>query len=73
MAASARAKPGASRSLGDTLYPYAYIAPGILALTVASFVPIAFTVFIAFTCHRWPFALRERTDQTIPAVLVKRF
>src|SRR5689334_9509210 len=49
MAASARPKSSASRSLGDILYPYAYIAPGVLALAVASIVPIAFTVFIAFT------------------------
>lgn len=49
MAASVRPKPGASKSLGESLYPYAYIAPGILAMVVASFVPIAFTVFIAFT------------------------
>lgn len=49
MAAGTSVAPKPKRSIGDILYPYAYIAPGILAMCVASFVPIAFTIFIAFT------------------------
>jgi arabinogalactan oligomer/maltooligosaccharide transport system permease protein len=35
--------------LSDSLYAYGYIAPAILAMVVASFVPIAFTIFVSFT------------------------
>src|SRR5437764_10873183 len=50
MAASAAAAPGQQRSkLADSLYAYGFIAPAIAAMVVASFVPLAFTVFVAFT------------------------
>ena len=33
----------------DGLYPYAYIAPSLAFMVIASFFPIIFTIFIAFT------------------------
>lgn len=35
--------------LGESLYAYGFIGPAIAAMVVASFIPIAFTVFVAFT------------------------
>ena len=50
MAAGAQAYHTGGRSrIKESLYAYGYIAPAILAMVVASFVPIAFTVFVAFT------------------------
>jgi arabinogalactan oligomer/maltooligosaccharide transport system permease protein len=45
---SAFASRGRSK-LADSFYAYGYIAPAIVAMVVASFVPIAFTIFVAFT------------------------
>lgn len=45
--------------LRDSLYAYGYIAPAIAAMVVASFIPIAFTIFVGFT--NW--------DQTHPALV----
>lgn len=39
---------GRSR-LHESLYAYGYIAPAVVAMIVASFIPIAFTVFVSFT------------------------
>lgn len=33
----------------ESLYAYRYIAPAIVAMIIASFIPIAFTIFVAFT------------------------
>lgn len=41
-------KPRLKRFL-DGLYPYGYIAPSLAFMVVASFFPIVFTVYIAFT------------------------
>lgn len=45
--------PGTSKPRGkrvaDGLYPYSYIAPSIAFMVIASFFPIAFTLYIAFT------------------------
>lgn len=35
--------------LGDRLYPYGYIAPSLAFMAVASFFPIAFTIYISLT------------------------
>jgi arabinogalactan oligomer/maltooligosaccharide transport system permease protein len=35
--------------LSESLYAYRYIAPAVLGMVVASFIPIAFTVYVAFT------------------------
>jgi ABC-type sugar transport system permease subunit len=35
--------------LHESLYAYGYIAPAVVAMVVASFIPIAFTVLVAFT------------------------
>jgi arabinogalactan oligomer/maltooligosaccharide transport system permease protein len=35
--------------LSDSFYAYGYIAPAILAMVIASFIPIAFTIFVSFT------------------------
>lgn len=37
------------RGLIETLYAYGYITPAIAAMVVASFVPLAFTIYVAFT------------------------
>jgi arabinogalactan oligomer / maltooligosaccharide transport system permease protein len=52
MAATTAAAPAGGRRrsrLGDSLYAYAFIAPAIAAMVIASFIPIVFTVLIAFT------------------------
>src|SRR5919202_6953341 len=48
-ATSAVAHPRARSRSGESLYAYRYIAPAIAAMVIASFVPIAFTVVVAFT------------------------
>ncbi|HLJ67519.1 MAG TPA: sugar ABC transporter permease [Chloroflexota bacterium] len=40
-----KGRPG----LGETLYAYGFITPAIAAMVVASFLPIAFTVYVSFT------------------------
>src|SRR2546423_963397 len=35
--------------LRDSLYAYRYIAPAIAATVIPSFIPIGFTIFVAFT------------------------
>ncbi len=45
---SSRAPRGRSR-LGESLYAYGFIGPAIAAMVIASFIPIAFTIFVAFT------------------------
>ncbi|WP_031313860.1 carbohydrate ABC transporter permease [Caldanaerobacter subterraneus] len=37
------------KSLKDKLRPYAYLSPAILSMTVLSFAPMAYTIYIAFT------------------------
>jgi arabinogalactan oligomer/maltooligosaccharide transport system permease protein len=50
MATHTSAVGGRGRSkLADSFYAYGYIAPAILAMVVASFVPIAFTIFVSLT------------------------
>jgi arabinogalactan oligomer/maltooligosaccharide transport system permease protein len=50
MAASAvPAKRGGRSKLTTSLYAYGYIAPAMAAMVVASFIPIVFTIFVAFT------------------------
>jgi len=50
MAATAAAPGRRGRSrLSDSLYAYGYIAPAIAAMVIASFIPIGFTIFVAFT------------------------
>jgi arabinogalactan oligomer/maltooligosaccharide transport system permease protein len=50
MATSARASTSRGRSrLGESLYAYGFIGPAIVAMVIASFIPIAFTIFVAFT------------------------
>jgi arabinogalactan oligomer/maltooligosaccharide transport system permease protein len=50
MAASAGPVGGSrNKAWSDSLYSYAFISPAIAAMVVASFIPIAFTVFVAFT------------------------
>lgn len=50
MAASAVAAGRRGRSkLSESLYAYGYIAPAIAAMVIASFIPIGFTIFVAFT------------------------
>lgn len=34
---------------GDSLYAYGFIAPAIIAMVIASFIPIVFTIVVAFT------------------------
>jgi arabinogalactan oligomer/maltooligosaccharide transport system permease protein len=36
-------------TLGETLYAYGFITPAIVAMVIASFFPVAFTVIVAFT------------------------
>lgn len=61
MAATAAPLGGGRRTKpGDNLYAYAFISPAIIAMVVASFLPIAFTVFVAFT--NW--------DRNHPALVV---
>jgi arabinogalactan oligomer/maltooligosaccharide transport system permease protein len=38
-----------SKGFGQTLYAYGYIGPALVAMVIASFIPIAFTVLVAFT------------------------
>lgn len=48
--ATIAAPQGSSRhSVQETLTAWGFITPAILAMVVASFIPIAFTVFVAFT------------------------
>ena len=50
MATSAQtATPRGRSKLGESLYAYGFIGPAIVAMVIASFIPIAFTVFVAFT------------------------
>lgn len=50
MAATAGSASGKRKSgLHESLYAYGYIAPAVVAMVVASFIPIAFTVLVAFT------------------------
>src|SRR5690349_234959 len=52
MAAPPVAARGGRRSrtgLSESASAYAYIAPAIAAMVVASFIPIAFTVYVSFT------------------------
>lgn len=50
MAASARAAGPARRSTwSESLYAYGFIGPAIAAMVVASFIPIVFTIVVAFT------------------------
>jgi arabinogalactan oligomer/maltooligosaccharide transport system permease protein len=50
MATAAVARDRKRRSrLGESLYAYGYIAPAVVAMIVASVIPIAFTIFVAFT------------------------
>jgi arabinogalactan oligomer/maltooligosaccharide transport system permease protein len=38
-----------NKTLRDKLRPYAYLSPAILSMTVLSFAPILYTIYIAFT------------------------
>jgi arabinogalactan oligomer/maltooligosaccharide transport system permease protein len=38
-----------SKRLRESLYAYGYLAPALIAMVVASFVPIAFTIFVSLT------------------------
>ena len=50
MAANTGSRPSGRRTtFGESLYAYGYLAPALVAMVVASFIPIAFTVFVAFT------------------------
>lgn len=49
MAASVATTGQRRRKLVDSLYAYGFISPAIAAMVVASFIPIAFTVMVAFT------------------------
>jgi arabinogalactan oligomer / maltooligosaccharide transport system permease protein len=50
MAASAvPVKRGGRSKLSNSLYAYGFIAPAMAAMVVASFIPIVFTIFVAFT------------------------
>lgn len=52
MAASAVPAPAPRKGGGKlrgSMYAYSYIAPAIVAMVIASFIPIAFTIFVAFT------------------------
>ncbi|HEX6509913.1 MAG TPA: hypothetical protein VF221_19985, partial [Chloroflexota bacterium] len=49
MATTAAAPKRPRYSLQESLYAYGFIAPAIAAMVIASFIPIAFTVFVAFT------------------------
>jgi arabinogalactan oligomer / maltooligosaccharide transport system permease protein len=50
MAATAQSGRGPRRgSFGESLYAYGYITPALVAMVFASFIPICFTIFVAFT------------------------
>lgn len=49
MATTAAARSRAHSSLQEALYAYGFITPAIAAMVVASFIPIAFTVYVGFT------------------------
>src|SRR5947209_5694680 len=49
--ATAAATGGSRRrgGLRESLYAYGYITPAIIAMVVASFIPIVFTIYVSFT------------------------
>src|SRR5947209_12911167 len=50
MAATAQSAGGRRKGgFTESLYAYGYITPAIVAMVVASFIPICFTIFVAFT------------------------
>jgi arabinogalactan oligomer/maltooligosaccharide transport system permease protein len=49
MAASAATKRRGNSRLSESLYAYGFIGPAIVAMVIASFIPILFTIFVAFT------------------------
>lgn len=48
-ATPAAGAPPRKTSFGQSLYAYGYIAPAIVAMVIASFIPIAFTIFVSLT------------------------
>jgi arabinogalactan oligomer/maltooligosaccharide transport system permease protein len=49
MAVAAKASGSRRKGFSESLYAYGYITPALVAMVFASFVPICFTIFVAFT------------------------
>jgi len=49
MASVAAPRRSARSNVGESVTAYGFIAPAIVAMVIASFIPIAFTIFVGFT------------------------
>lgn len=49
MATIATSRRSTRSGVGETVTAYGFITPAILAMVIASFIPIVFTIFVAFT------------------------
>src|SRR5438309_4173079 len=49
MASVAAPRRSSQSNVGEAATAYGFITPAILAMVIASFIPIAFTIFVGFT------------------------